>query len=60
MEDTKKQKESPELKEELTEDDLKGLSGCIEAVIDNKAGTDNLGADNLGADNLQRSATFDF
>ena len=27
MEDSKKEKETPELKEELTEDELKGLSG---------------------------------
>ena len=38
--DDKKEKESPELKEELTEDDLKGLSGGMPSKFTTKDPTD--------------------
>ena len=32
MEDTKKEKESPELKEELSDEELKGVTGGIDPI----------------------------
>jgi hypothetical protein len=53
IKDDKKQKESPELKEELTEDELKGVPGGV--GVEN-TGYDSAGGNGRGQKNLHIGA----